>query len=59
MHEEHIFSSEHILQGLGHNTQLLLEVKSYPSLQLEHFVSESKQVLQFELHFSQILLDVK
>ena len=31
MHEEHIFVSEHVLQGSEHRTQVLFEIKSNPS----------------------------
>ena len=51
MQLEHIFVSEQVLQGSEHNTQILLEIKSYSSLQLKQFVEVSLHVLQFKSHF--------
>ena len=50
MQEEQIFVLEHFLQGFEHSIQVLLEVKSNPSLQLVHVISEPEHVLQFESH---------
>ena len=54
-----MFVSEQVLQGSEHKTHLLIVNKSYPLLQLKHFVSDPEHVLQFELHFAQVLLEVK
>ncbi len=52
MQLEHRFSAEQILQGSGHNTQVLKEIKSYPSMQLKQFVAKPVHVLQGSVHLT-------
>ena len=50
MQVEQTFAAEQVLQGGEHNTQVLLESKSYPSLQLKQWVADPEHVLHSTLH---------